>query len=1634
MSSSVGKALVLVGSIALIATGVGSALGAAGIASLAAMSGTLATISLIATGLTLAGSLMVKKPKASPAATDRLTVSFDPSTPRKLVVGHTALATDLRYQGYTGAKQEYYHQILACASHAVEGVDELWFDSELAWSSAGGVSAKYAGYLEVAPRLEGSAGNAIAIDGLWNSNARLTGCAYIHLRFKLTGNTKTAESPFSSNVPSRLTIRGRAAKLYDPRLDSTAGGSGPQRANDQATWAYSPGGRNPALQLLFYLLGWRINGKLAVGRGIPASRIDLGSFITAANMCDEAVTRAAGGIEPRYRADGIFSEADGPEEVITAFCASMNATLRDAGGRIALTVLSNDLGLPKTHFTENDILGEESWKQTPDITDTFNVLRGRFTDPSDTALYQLVDFPEVSLPSLDGIERVDSLELALVQSPSQAQRLAKQRLQRNQYQGLFSAQFNARAWQVNLGDVITLSHASLGWDHKLFRVVGHGIERHGITQLLLQEEHPSIYAWDAEEAPAVQAGVPTIYDPANDPIRNAIQEASESGEVDWPDVNDSLGTKPQDNATVGAPPGTVVNDRLAEDVTTGLDTNTGTINSHTSTLSSHGQQLSDILLDVDGLHQTYGSTAAAADSANAASASAFAAANYEQAAAIAQQAAEDARDASDLARQTADLASQSAANSATAAGNSASAASGHASTASTKADEASQSASAASGSANTASTSAGNASSSASQAATSATNAQGSANSAASQATNAANSATAAGNSASAASGHASTASTKADEASQSASAASSSANTATTSAGNASTSAGSAALSETNAAGSASTAATSATTAATAAKESTINSRPVALTAGGVGFTDQPGTNLFNTPPGSQNVTFSNGRYGFNAPTYTGLALHAYFPIAAGRIYEVQAEYDIVNSGPPDSILLGAGYAYYNAAGEYLGYAWNWSHTQGVNTTGIRWGGPIRVATAGTPGSLHATFPSDAVYARPFLWWAQHQVGAQVRFVGIRSADVTDRIKAEAEASAAATSASTASTKATEASQSASSASTSANTASTKAGEASTSASSAATSATNASGSANTASTQATNAANSATNAGNSASAAATSASTASTKASEATTSATSATTAANTAQGHANNASTSASSASSSAATASGSASSATQSATLAASLVSQGFPRTFEHEGQFFTSSWLNGHIYRASINDPAITFPHVQGGKVMRRAGNHQFGHKAMRHIRRGRTYEMGVRWIKSGNNVDRWNYIGFSLMDANHAYHYYALQNWMVASVSPNPHTMSIRLTGDWLLDNWPNAAWLGDIYMLNYNEGAHQPGEVSDVIESWFDDITEMASVQATVQVHSGAISTLSGKAVAYWQLRAGVSTGAAAFIEAMADNNGSNVAIGAREFHVYNQGANGLFSRAMSVAGGRVLVHGDMDVGGAMRIGTRRIAIALQSFKLNASDGQNVSFGTDLTNLPKIEFDTSALPSLASGQAYDIKALNLSPTGFTMYAKIITSGTSSNVTATGGVATGGTPNYRMHKPGVQDAANGNYTFAVTAQTFVPGMDFEPGAGVMEVDCYVRPAATGVWTFIGTISKSVINNTGSATWITDSLSGTVYYGDAISMTADYEFGVMGRNNTQVSAFSSVSYTTQSSGGATSSVPQSVPVTVVPQNQ
>ncbi len=519
---------------------------------------------LLGAGALAAGaSLLAKRPGVTASQTDRLNVNIDPGTFRKTVLGQTAMPVDVRYEEFSGSNQEYCDWIVALASHSIDGVEEIWLNTEMAWSATTGTVGKYVGYFSV-PNivLEGTPANAFTFaTGKWNAaSAHLTGCPYLRMRFKLTGNGKKAESPFSGGIPSRITIIGRGAKLYDPRRDSTVpGGSGPMRWNDQSTWRYTADdgaviGENLPLHVLRVLLGWRIRNpvtgemRLATGSGVPGKRIDFASFQVAANIADELVNRSAGGNEPRFHGAAVISEGDDPKTILDMLCAACCGRFRDTNGKLSFVIAHNDLAAASLDdgLNDDDVVGAFSWDPDPSLEATPNVVRGKYVDASTSSLYQLIDYPEVRLPSPDGQDRILPMDLGAVESPSQAQRIAKQVLQRRQYAREFTAPFDIRAWKYAVGDVVPFTFAALGFSRVIFRVKEQELGQDGVCNMTLTYETPIFYQWDADDARPVQAAEPIVYDSLNNPLILAIDEAA--GTALWDGVTGA--GRPDDNADV----------------------------------------------------------------------------------------------------------------------------------------------------------------------------------------------------------------------------------------------------------------------------------------------------------------------------------------------------------------------------------------------------------------------------------------------------------------------------------------------------------------------------------------------------------------------------------------------------------------------------------------------------------------------------------------------------------------------------------------------------------------------------------------------------------------------------------------------------------------------------------------------------------------------------------------------------------------------------------------------------------------------------------------------------------------------------------------------------------------------------
>ncbi|MCX2696729.1 phage tail protein [Ochrobactrum chromiisoli] len=132
--------------------------------------------------------------------------------------------------------------------------------------------------------------------GRWTSAHRGVGLCYAIV-------TTMTDVDNLTSVPN-LMFEVRGAPLYDPRKDSSVGGLGSHRWDDQSTWEFS---NNNAVMMYNLERGIYIGTEKIVGRGVAASRLPLSEWFTAMNICDEIMPDGS----KRYTAALIASSGDG---------------------------------------------------------------------------------------------------------------------------------------------------------------------------------------------------------------------------------------------------------------------------------------------------------------------------------------------------------------------------------------------------------------------------------------------------------------------------------------------------------------------------------------------------------------------------------------------------------------------------------------------------------------------------------------------------------------------------------------------------------------------------------------------------------------------------------------------------------------------------------------------------------------------------------------------------------------------------------------------------------------------------------------------------------------------------------------------------------------------------------------------------------------------------------------------------------------------------------------------------------------------------------------------------------------------------------------------------------------------------
>ncbi|TNJ40500.1 phage tail protein, partial [Phaeobacter sp. B1627] len=305
------------------------------------------------------------------------------------------------------------------------------------------------------PYLTGIYGGA---DRPWTPDHILTGTCYAILAFHRSNEV------FPSGVPS-YAFELDGPPLYDPRQDSTAGGSGLQRFGDPGTWAQTV---NPMVIAYNVLRGITLPDGRVWGGGFDAGDLPFAEWSEAMDACDLGI---GADNRPQFTAGFEVKFEDPPADVLQELFASANAQIVEMGGLWFPMVGS--AAAVSAEVGDDDLLVTETWQHDPfpGLEHTFNAVTTTYTSPA--SLWEastLESIVKEDWVAEDGRQKLFELRLPMVYAPEQARQLANALLLENRRFRSHRLPLPGEFARLRPLQNIALSMEDYGYAQKVFRI------------------------------------------------------------------------------------------------------------------------------------------------------------------------------------------------------------------------------------------------------------------------------------------------------------------------------------------------------------------------------------------------------------------------------------------------------------------------------------------------------------------------------------------------------------------------------------------------------------------------------------------------------------------------------------------------------------------------------------------------------------------------------------------------------------------------------------------------------------------------------------------------------------------------------------------------------------------------------------------------------------------------------------------------------------------------------------------------------------------------------------------------------------------------------------------------------------
>ncbi len=470
--------------------------------------------------LALSAKLTAPKLDLSEAAIAKSLTIRDPLAPQRFGYGEDQVSGPIIFSNVAGSENRDLYIVIAMLGHEIDSVTKYRIDdldiplSDLSGAEDGTVdSGDLAGVAEVVIRKGTTTQAAISnltsvFSGLFGANHTGRGWTYMMWKFSLVEGSEDRFKTQPQNIRAVMKMR----KVYDPRLDSTNGGSGSHRLADDTTWEWSD---NPAICLADYIRDDKF------GMREEDDRIDWPKVITSADVCDEQVlippAASPSNFHNRYTCNATFSANE------------TRGTVRDEllGAMLGRMVFSQGLWrmwageaiTPDVTLTEANLAGAVTLEASTASDNRYNRVRGKFIDASRN--YTAAPYPEArssTFVTADGGEvREQVADFTSTNNEFEAQRKAIITLKQSRNQRIVVLQGNYSCFRIQPGTTVLLDIAEYGFSGEKFFVSEWKLSTNGIELTLVEEDDtvwsdPVISAYSTRSATGAitfgETGVP----------------------------------------------------------------------------------------------------------------------------------------------------------------------------------------------------------------------------------------------------------------------------------------------------------------------------------------------------------------------------------------------------------------------------------------------------------------------------------------------------------------------------------------------------------------------------------------------------------------------------------------------------------------------------------------------------------------------------------------------------------------------------------------------------------------------------------------------------------------------------------------------------------------------------------------------------------------------------------------------------------------------------------------------------------------------------------------------------------------------------------------------------------------------